>query len=453
MFPTQQIGISVPNTETTIFFKKAIKWNFIGSCLYEFIKVFHNFYLLGNMTSYTYGQTGFILSSIYLAVRIVDLGNAYSTVPMLHDIQRSKAVCKELITKFFLLPQLPVIFFGTMLLIWRVCPEISWLLISSIFILETYRLFLRYLLHAQFKNANVVVVELGSFSLFLGCIWIPYLFGRTLTPSSILLAHLADSSVATVFLGLITAIQYEKLPTTSKDDSLPSARRIIISKIFTYLNRLSREITSSNVLTPLYASLFGYEKVSIFYFLGIATTAYQMIIKNTITYSGNALLAKLRHAPKEEKSLAFNLITEKLLLMLALPLIVFLMFYYDAAKIIDHSLLLILIGFLVLMSIDLVLHVYEQYYLVQESAPKFFIFKLTESAACMAVFYFGSTWSMTQAFASFIVIKFFITLCTAIHAYAKWGLFIIWRKVITCIVITTIVSFVIKFFLKNMAIL
>ena len=453
MFPTQQIGISVPNHETTIFFKKAIKWNFVGSCLYELIKVFHNFYLLGSMTSYAYGQTGFILSSIYLAVRIVDLGNAYSTVPMLHDMQRSKAVCKGLVTKFFLIPQLPVLLLGATLLIWQVSPEISWVLVASIFILETYRLFLRYLLHAQFKNANVVIIELCSFSLFLSCIWIPYLLWGILSPSSILLAHLADSIVATLFLGWLTATQYKKLPATSQDDALPPARGIISSKIFTYLNRLSREITSSNVLTPLYASLFGYEKVSIFYFLGIATTAYQMIIKNTITYSGNALLAQLRHAPKQEKAVAFHLITEKLLLMLALPLIVILMFYYDAAKIIDHSLLLLLIGFLVLMGIDLVMHVYEQYYLVQEAAPKFFIFKMSESAACIGVFYIGPTWSITQAFAAFIVIKLFITFCTAMHAYATWGLFIVWRKVSTYVVITATVSFAIKLLLTNMAIL
>ena len=328
------------------------------------------------MSSYAYGQTGFILSSIYLAVRIVDLGNAYSTVPLLHDMQRSKYVCKNLVLKFFLLPQLPIIIAGAVFLILRVCPETNWPLVVSIFILETYRLFLRYLLHAQFKNANVVAIELCSFALFLSCIWTPYFFWGTLTPTNILLAHLTDSSIATLFLGWITVIQYRNLPATSNDDSLPPTQSIIASKIFTYFNRLSREITSSNVLTPLYAALFGYEKVSIFYFLGIATTAYQMIIKNTITYSGNALLAKLRHAPQQKKNLAFHLITEKLLLMLALPLIVLLMFYYDASKFIDHSLLLLLIGFLVLMGIDLVMHVYEQYYLVQEAAPKFFIFKM-----------------------------------------------------------------------------
>jgi hypothetical protein len=439
----------VLNSETTVFFKKALQWNFVGSSLYELIKVFHNFYLLGCMTGYAYGQTGFILSSIYLAVRVVDLGNAYSTVPFLHDLQRSKTVCKSLLTKFFLLPQLPILFLGSLFLMWRVSPGISGTVVVSIFILETYRLFLRYLLHAQFKNANVVVIELSSFVLFLSCIWIPYFGWGYISPSAILLAHLADSLVATSCLGWISFKRYKLLAAQSNDDSLPKTSTIIYSKLFTYLNRLSRELTSSNVLTPLYATLFGYEKVSIFYFLGIATTAYQMIIKNTITYSGNALLAQLRHASQQEKSHAFHMITEKLLLMLILPLTVLIMFYQESSRFIDQSMLLLLIGFMVLMGIDLVMHVYEQYYLVQDAAKKFFFLKMTESAACLAVFYAGPSWSITRAFASFITIKLVIAFCTIMHAYVTWALRIKWHKVGVYSCIATGVCLIIKLVLAT----
>ncbi len=409
------------NQETSFFFKKALRWNFFGSSFYEITKVFHNFYLLSCMTSHNYGQTGFILSSIYLAARIADLGNAYSTVPLLQDMLRSKKNFRSLIGSFFLLPQIPVLLLGATILSWHIAPELRGL-VAAIFMLETYRLFLRYFLHAQFKNSFVVSIELGSFVLFLSAIWIPWLFTGTITPHSILTAHLADSAVATGLLAALSLRAYWLLPSTSSNDTLPSIKNIIASKVYPYFNRLSREITSSNTLTPIYATLFGYANVSIFYFLGIATTAYQMIIKNTITYSSNALLAKLRYESHEQKSYAFHMITDKLLPMLIIPTTVIVMFYTTVNKFIDPMLLKLLFCFLILMGIDLVMHVYEQYYLVQDAARKFFILKMVESAACLAVFYFGPKWSILQAFSTFIAIKAIITLCTALQAYNLWDL-------------------------------
>lgn len=373
------------------------------------------------MTSHNYGQTGFILSSIYLAARITDLGNAYSTVPLLQDMMRSKKNFRSLVGSFFLLPQIPALLLGATILSWYIAPELRGLT-AAIFMLETYRLFLRYFLHAQFKNSFVVSIELCSFVLFLSAIWIPWFFTGTITPHSILIAHLADSAVATGLLAALSLQAYWQLPSTSTNDTLPSFRNIMASKAYPYFNRLSREITSSNTLTPIYATLFGYANVSIFYFLGIATTAYQMIIKNTVTYSSNALLAQLRYESHEQKSYAFHMITDKLLPMLIIPTTVIALFYTTAAKFIDPTLLKLLFCFLILMGIDLVMHVYEQYYLVQDAARKFFILKMVESAACLTVFYFGPKWSILQAFATFIAIKIFIMLCTSLQAYNLWNL-------------------------------
>lgn len=438
------------NDETTLSFRKALLWNFIGSSLYELVKVFHNFYLLGNMTSYSYGQVGFIFSSIYLAVRIADLGNAYSTVPFLHDLQRSQAICKNILIKFFLLPQLPIIILGAIFLCWRINPEeIKGIFIACIFILETYRLFLRYLLHAQFKNSNVVIVELSSFILFLSCIWMPYWFFGLLSLKTILLAHFVDSLVATANLSWLSIKRYKELPAKVDNEISPPLKSLIYGKIFTYLNRLSREITSSNVLTPLYATLFGFEKVSIFYFLGITTTAYQMIIKNTITYSGNALLAQLKNAPNKIKNHAFHLITEKLLLMLIPPLFVIMMLYKEITHFLDKSIVLMLIGFLILMGLDLIMYIYEQYYLVQDSAKTFFSLKMTESLVCLAIFYIGPKWSIVQAFSSFIAIKLLITFITMIHSYTVWNLKLKWHKIIVFTTIITALSLFLKLFIST----
>lgn len=424
------IGTLVLKQETTVFFKKALQWNFIGSSLYEITKVFHNFYLLSCMSNYHYGQMGFILSSIYLAIRIADIGNAYGTVPLLQDMNQSRKAFRYIVGNFFILPQLPILLASATILGGYIQPTLQGLA-TAIFFLEAFRLFLRYLLHAQFENAAVVSIELFSFAIFLGTIWIPYFLGNTLTPKSILIAHLADSSFALLLLAGLAGWKYLQLPSDNPLEKLPSAKIILTSKMYPYLNRLSREITSSNTLTPMYAVLFGYERVSIFYFLGIATTAYQMIIKNTITYSGNALLAQMRYASPEHKAGAFHMITEKLLLFLAIPLATILLFYHNIQKIVDPSLLQLLLCFLILMGIDLLMHVYEQYYLVQNAAGKYFTFKVVESAACLTVFYIGPTWGIIQAFSTFVAIKLIITIATILHAWNTWSLSFKWRRLAT----------------------
>lgn len=395
------------------------------------------------MTSADYGQTGFILSTIYLAARIADFGNAYSTVPLLEDMRQSQKTYRIILGRFFLFPQFPALLVCACILSWYI-PQANKGLIIAIFICETYRLFLRYLLHAQFKNSCVVIIELSSFAVFLISVWVPYIMNGTITPYTILVAHFADSILATTFLAGLSIYHYQSLPESRPNERLPSIWNVLSNKIFPYFNRLSREITSSNVLTPVYGLMFGYERISIFYFLGIATTAYQMIIRNTITYSGNALMAQLRYASNEQKFQAFNMISEKLSIMLAIPLTITVVFYSNAAKIVDPQLLNLVFCFLTLMGIDLVMHIYEQYYLVQNAAQKFFAIKLIESIACLSVLYFGPTWSIMQAFSSFIFIKLSILLFTALQAFTTWHLYLRWRATALWLGITATASLAIK---------
>lgn len=431
------------NNKTASFFNKSLRWNFFGSCLYEITKVFHNFYLLHYMTNTDYGQTGFILSTIYLTARIADFGNAYSTVPLLEDMRQSQRAYRFILGRFFLYPQFPALLISACVLSWYI-PQIDRGLIIAIFICETYRLFLRYLLHAQFQTACVVIVELASFSIFLASVWLPYIIYGNLTPHSILIAHFADSALASISLGILSIFHYKALPESINIEKIPAIKTIVCNKLFPYFNRLNREITSSNVLTPIYAVMFGYERVSIFYFLGIATTAYQMIIKNTITYSGNALMAQLRYASNQEKAAAFNMISAKLCLMLAIPLGTIIIFYSNAIAIVDYQFINLVFCFLVLMGIDLVMHIYEQYYLIQNAGQKFFTIKLLESAACLSIFYFGSKWSIMQAFSSFIIIKLSALLFTALQAFTTWDLYLKWRATTLWLGITLAASLAIK---------
>lgn len=400
------------------------------------------------MSNTDYGKIGFVLSTIYLAARIADFGNAYSTVPLLEDMRQSQETYRLILKKFFIYPQLPILIITGYILSWYI-PQIDWGIVIAIFICETYRLFLRYLLHTQFQTPAVVIVELTTFSIFLTSIWLPYIVYGSITPHSVLIAHCIDSVLATISLGTLSIFHYKALPKNLDTVKIPSTKSIISNKMFPYFNRLNREITSNNVLTPMYALMFGYERVSIFYFLGIATTAYQMIIKNTITYSGNALMAQLRYASDEEKASAFSMLCEKLCLMLVIPLGTIIIFYSNAAAIVDYQFINLVFCFLILMGIDLVMHIYEQYYLIQNAGKNFFTLKLIESLACLSIFYFGTTWSIMQAFSSFIIIKLSALLFVALQAFTTWDLYLKWQATTLWVGITVVASLALKILINS----
>lgn len=398
------------------------------------------------MSHYEYGQMGFVFSSVYLTVRFIDLGNSSGVVPLLQDITQSKQTFRRIVLKFFALPQIPCLILGNIFIWTTVGPELR-LFAGIVMLLETYRLFLRYLLHAQFKNQEVILIELSSFILFLSAAWIPFFYLHALSAYTVLLAHIADSSLATILLILLAHKQYNSLPEKTSAPQ-PTAKKIFYAKLYPYVGRLCREITSSNMLTPIYGLLFGYEKISIFYFLGIATTAYQMIIKNTITYSGNALIATLRDAHQDEKKIAFHMIAEKLILMLVIPLVGIAFFYHDLSAIIDPLILKLLFLFLILMGIDLLMHVYEQYYLVQDAAQRFFFFKAGEAVICAAILYLTPTWNILYAFILFIVIKLIVALAASLQAYNRWGLSLAWRPLSKTAIIAASFCFFAKILLQ-----
>lgn len=377
------------------------------------------------MSSSQYGLGGFVLSSIYLSARIADIGNAYGIVALLKDITESKKSHDNILIKYFFAPQIPFILIFCLILGIYIPIDLRGLA-TSVFVLETYRLFLRYYLHTKFESKIVVTVELWSFLLFLVIVWGTYITSGILSPKVILTAHLFDSFCAVACLGTITlrhAWRLTRISPFAQKKKIVNCSYLVKNKVLPYLNRLTREVTSTNVLTPVYGMLFGYEKVSVFYFLGIATMAYQMIIKNTITYSGNALFAQLRYASTAEKNYAFYLIFEKLTLMTLIPLATIAVFYHDCIRFFDQTIIDLILGFLTLMSLDLIMHIYEQYYAIQDKPIKFFFFKSIEALSCLGIFYFGPTWSITDAFLAFIIIKIVTMMCVILQTYAAWGAF------------------------------
>jgi hypothetical protein len=413
-------------------FKKSFRWTLTGSIIYEIAKVAHIFALLKLVPGTTYGAIGSIFSLIYLTCYIADFGAYSSLPPFVNMTIQNKQSFRRFIFHYTILPHFPLIiscaFIATYLTACKLTLTTAMLIIiPSAIILETLRCFLRLLMHTTFHSRRTVLIDLTAFVLFLTSTWIPYLvFNRPITLTTVFLPHLIDSIFAvTVFIICIVHF-YRKLPTT-QTHTLPHdfTKRLISSRLFNYLLRVSRYLFSSNFLTPLFAIKFGLKSAGLFYFAGTFATSLQSILKSSIGYSGNALLANLKDSTQAAKKEAFNILWQKLIFFLS-PIIIILAVNYQpiarlsqSANTTSYTLSLLLLYFL-LPCTEFFAILYEQFYIVEEAASKLFLFKLLELAFVYLIITSPITASPAATLLGLIAVRILSFIIIAINAFYTW---------------------------------
>jgi hypothetical protein len=310
-------------------FHAGVRWNFVGSIIYESVKAVHNFFLFGIMDSAVYGLLGSTFSIMYFASKIADLGATSSLPPFFHYITRNKQSFRRIMGKHYALPHLPlvvVVALAALILYARqfvITPGRAVLLIPIIIGLEVVRYFLRLFLHAAFKSKAVVVIEVTSFINFIALIWIPHLaLGHPLTITNILIPHAIDSCLCVgVFLYLLAKF-YQTLPATDDPPSRPSIKRMTATKAINYTLRMSRDLFTSNFLTPLFALKCGLGQAGIFYFATVIVNTIQSTIKMSVHYPANGLLSNLKESSHLTKKAAFTMLCQKLTKLIT-PIVIF----------------------------------------------------------------------------------------------------------------------------------
>jgi hypothetical protein len=375
-------------------FSKNFRWTLAGSITYEVLKAVHCFFLLQMLPPHLYGSMGSLFSIIYLATYIADLGATNSIPPFLHIFIRNKVTFKRFLLFYSFLPSLPFIVFcaiGTTVYVYSNFSYLPYLIIIvSLVILETIRSFFRLLLYTTFHAKRVVITEVVLFIIYIANVWVPYLlFHHPITLNHIFIPHLIDSILAvSIFLILIKSF-YKTLPVDSTNH-LPHSltKRLISTRLFNYLLRVSRSLFTPNFLTPLFALKFGLASAGLFYFGSTIISALQSIIKAAIGYSGNALLANVKDNTQGVKKEAFSVLCQKLIILI-LPLIILLSVNYKAIVRLslipaapNYTLALSLL-YLFITCTEFFFMLYEQFYIIEEAAHKLFFFKLIE----LAIFY------------------------------------------------------------------
>ncbi len=407
-----------------------------GSIIYEFIKTIHNFFLIGFLPLQEFGLIGSILSIIYLSVKFSDIGTTHALQPFFYLLQKSKVFFIKIFLQYFVLPQLPAIavtaIIASMVCYTKFPLNIAFFLfviLPVLIFLETLRSFFRYFLHFSFNSSRVVIYEISSYIVYVSFIWIGLLWFSTYITALqiILLAHLIDSLCVVMVFVVLIVNHYKKL-SDAVGIQVPRTilARINKMRIFNYLLRISRELFTNSFLTPLFAFKFGLPKIGLFFFAGSIATSIQSIIKAVIGFSGTALLANLKEESLERKKRAFELLVRKLLLILLpgiiimlsnIHLILSLSIRYSSASLILISLVL----FCCLLAIEFFFMLYEQFYIMEESAQHLFIVKLFEFLLLYLVIGVG-TFDLLKTFGLIVLVRWLSFIIVVINAYYRWQL-------------------------------
>lgn len=418
-------------------FHIGVRWNFAGSLIYEAVKALHNLFLFSLLDHAHYGLLGSTLSIIYLSSKIADFGASTSLPAVFNVMTKSRKYFRFILWRHYLRPHIPLIIIvaltATAMYGQKFSSQYAVLIIMIIFF-ETIRYFLRLFLHASFKSKSVVIIEVVLFLSFVIIIWSPHLiWGQPLSLHAILIAHVIDSCTC-VALFLITLAQfYRTLPeqTDAQEPSLLKTKNLISTKATTYTLRLTRDLFTSNFLTPLLALKCGFGQAGIFYLATTIVSALQSIIKQSIHYPAHGLLSRLKECPLETKKKAFSMLCQKLTRLIT-PVVIFLMINYrifleqpssflaTTQPTITTTTLAIALTFLLISLIESFFMLYEQFYILENASARLCFFKILE----FGLFYFLVIQSHHNSIVLFVLtiatIKLLSFTLTTLNAFTRW---------------------------------
>jgi len=414
-------------------FSSSFRWNIAGSISYESIKILHQVFLLKTMESSSYGLMGSIFSIIYLTVYLSEFGFGATLPPFLNTFTQSKNNFKNIFIKYYFLPQFLLIFTGASIatLLYSksfLCNRFSpfSFLIPLIIIFESIRIFFRRFLHTVFISKPTVIIETVLVLIYIFVVWIPYLFFNfRMTQNLVFVPYLLDSVLGVSTFTFLVFRFYKTLP--EKPLSAPKNlwKRIIKTRFFNYSIQVGKNLFTGNFLTPFFATSFGLKEAGVFNLANHIAESIKAMMKVTIIFSGNALLAKLKSTSITIKRQAFKLLGEKLNKVIY-PLIIFLIINYRTLlnlrgiSDIKSSTLTLALTFLLITFMEYFFLVYEQFYIVEERANKLFIFKFLEFTLFYSLIISKIFSSPIITLLGIVVIRFLSFAIIATNAYSLW---------------------------------
>ena len=372
-------------------FSTNFRWNLVGSSIYEILKIAHQIFLLKVLEPSFYGLMGSIFSIIYLTVYLSEFGLGATLPPFLNIFIESKQNFKNIFLKKYFLPQLLIIFSAAILATYFYSKSFLnslhapfLFLIPSVILSESIRIFFRRFLHTVFESKKAVLSEMILMPIYLLAVWIPYLFlNFRMALNLVFIPYLFDSILGITFFIVLINRFFKSLPEIPQTTIQNLWKRIFKARFFNYSASASKELFKGNFLTPFFAYQFGLKDAGIFNLANHIAESIKAIMKATIIFSGNALLAQIKTAGLKVKQRAFKLLYKKLNIVIY-PLAIFiamnykLLFKSSEATSLTQSTTAMALLFLFISFMEYFFVIYDQFYIVEEQSFKLFLFKILE---------------------------------------------------------------------------
>jgi hypothetical protein len=304
-------------------FSKSLAWNTVESLLYNGIMMVHQWALFEHASLSMLGLIGTFFSCIYLTATAIDLGLEASLAPFFEIWSASKKSFRSFLVSQ-LLPNYAAglglmgvayaihKFLGLTFSIFAHLDTLTMFCIALTVFTESTRKTLKTILQIAFQNKAHTILEVGMIVVYICIVWGGYFAGYPLDLPLIFGALCIASAAATGGTILWILKWYRTLPADHQDNMHYSHGRIVKSRFFGYLYRISTTMFSSNFIVPLFAYLFGLECAGILKFVSNITHSVTSIIYKIFGASGNALLAHTRHENKNNQQELFGQLTSKL---------------------------------------------------------------------------------------------------------------------------------------------
>jgi len=304
-------------------FSKSLAWNTVESLLYNAIMMVHQWALFEHASLSMLGLIGTFFSCIYLAATAIDLGLEASLAPFFEIWSASKKSFRA----FLVRQLLPNYLVGLIVMVgaylvhrfsgspFPVLAHLDLLTAACMALTiftESTRKTLKTILQIAFQNKAHTILEVGMIIIYICIVWGGYLIGYPLDVP-LIFGALCVASVAATMGTLFWVIKwYRTLPAGHEDVPTYSPMRILKSRFFGHLHRISTTVFSFNFIVPLFAYLFGMEYAGILKFVSNITHNITSIIYKIFGASGNALLAHTRYENRNNQQELFGQLTSKL---------------------------------------------------------------------------------------------------------------------------------------------
>jgi hypothetical protein len=392
--------------------------------------------LLGALGSRFYGLMGTLFSLIYLPIYLADFGFITALPAYVHTLTESKNNLRKYILPY-IATQLPIIGLGMTVafsyyssFLSNNSPILPALTLTVLLtISESIRMFLRFFLHTQFFNKQVIFVELLLMVIYMAFVVGPYyLFGTQILVHNIFYYYFINSIASNIYFSHLVLRLYKTLPEHAKEQPKDLVRTIARNRIFNHSIHVGKHLISGEFLVPLFAVRFGLKEAG---FLKLATTiahSIKALVKSAIHFSGSAFLTKLKRHYTKTPVEAFHVMGTSLNKLIYIIIIILVVNYHPIRSLLSSfnpnlkSTFIYLFMFVIITLLQQLAVAYEQFYLVENATQKLFYLKLFEGILFLGIAVFSKSYSPNITLASIVLVQLVSFALIATHAYAKWNL-------------------------------